>query len=72
MGWLLLRGQVSLREHTPIVVYRGAQKVSLLFVSRVSSLFDSVVGDDAKIIAPACFSGQRHQKKCPTNRETLH
>ena len=53
-------------------LYRGAEKVSAFFVSGISSLFDSVVGDGAKIIAPACFSGRWHQKKCPTDRETVH
>ena len=52
--------------------YRGAEKVSAFFVSGVSSLFHSVVEDGAKIIAPACFSGRWHQKKCPTDRETVH
>ena len=31
----------------------------------------SAVGDDAKIIAPACFSCRWYQKKCPTERETV-
>ena len=53
-----------------LLFYRGGEKVPLLFVSGVSSLFHSLVGDGAKIIAPACFLGRWHQKKCPTDQKT--
>jgi hypothetical protein len=52
----------SLSARSALGFYRGAQKVSAFFVSGVSSLFDSVVEDGAKIIAPARFSGRGTRK----------